>query len=212
MQIIFNLIEKAITAPFALLGSIFGGGADLGFVEFDAGSSTLTDAARGKLDSLITALFERPGLKLDINGFTADEDTAALGERKFVRALKMEKLNATGKEGAAASVDAVVINKDEFEKYLFLAYKEADFPKEKNFIGLTKRLPAPELERLLRAHLAAVDDDFRALAADRSNAVKDYILATGKVEPARVFVRWPKSLKPDKKEGAKESRVEFKLE
>lgn len=212
VQIIFNLIEKAVTAPFALLGSIFGGGADLGFVEFDPGSSVLTDAAKGKLDALINALFERPGLKLDINGFTADEDRAALGERKFMRALKMEKLGETGKGGAAASVDAVVINKGEFEKYLFIAYKEADFPKEKNFIGLTKRLPAPELERLLRAHLAATDDDFRALAADRSNAVKDYILATGKVEPARVFVRWPKSLKPDKKEGALESRVEFKLE
>ena len=78
VQVIFNLIEKAITAPFALLGSLFGGGADLGYVEFDAGSYVITDAGKGKLDALVAALFERPGLKLDIEGFTADEDAKAL--------------------------------------------------------------------------------------------------------------------------------------
>jgi len=213
VQIIFNLIEKAITSPFALLGSIFGGGADLGFVEFDPGSSVLSGEAVDKLASLAEALFERPGLKLDIEGFTSDEDAGPIGELKFARALKAEKLKRTGGgEAPAASLDAVSIGAKERDAYLYLAYKEADFPKEKNFLGLTKRLPSPELERLLRAHLAANDDDFRALAQQRSDAVKDYLLASGKVEPERVFVRWPGTLRPGKKEGARDARVEFRLE
>jgi hypothetical protein len=109
-------------------------------------------------------------------------------------------------------VDEIVIEKDEFEKYLFLGYKKADFPKEKNFLGLVKKLPAPELERLLRKHTAATDDDLRALASSRSNAVQDYILASGKVEASRVFIHWPRDLKPEKKKGLSGSRVEFKLE
>jgi hypothetical protein len=212
-QVIINLIEKAITAPFALLGSIFGGGADLGYVEFAPGSYIVMDSSAKKLDAIVTALFERPGLKLYIEGFAADEDVKGLEDYKFMRALKAEKLSWMVKSGRAAlPVDEVAIGKDEFDKFLFSAYKEADFPKEKNFIGLTKKLPAPELERLLRAHLPVNDDDLRELAASRANAVKDYILATGKVEPARVFTRWPKSLKPEKKEGVKGSRVEFTLE
>jgi hypothetical protein len=45
LQIIFNLIEKAVTAPFALIGSLFGdGGAELSYVEFDPGRAVLTPA------------------------------------------------------------------------------------------------------------------------------------------------------------------------
>lgn len=41
---------------------------------------------------------------------------------------------------------------------------------------------------------------------------KDGILAAGKVEPSRVFIRWPKDLSPAKKDGIRESRVEFVLQ
>ncbi len=214
LQVILNLIEKAVTSPFAVMGGLFGGGEDLGFVEFEAGSDALTEASVKKLDALVAALYERPGLKLDIEGFVSEDDDAkGLSERKFMRALKEEKMRETDGAGRpAAEVDAVEMGKDEYERYLFLAYKRADFKKETNFIGMVKRLPEPELERLLREHLKATDDDLRALAASRSNAVRDHILGTGKVEPSRVFIRWPKELKPEKKEGQKESRVEFKLE
>ncbi len=214
IQVIFNLLEKAVTSPFALLGSVFGGGEDLGYVEFASGGYSVTEDGAKKLDALENALYERPDLKLDIEAFaSAAEDTASLKEYKFMRALKSEKLGEmiSGGKGALP-VDEVVIGKDEFDKYLFLAYKKADFPKEKNFLGIVKRLPSPELERLLRANTAVTDEDLRALALRRAEAVKEHILRSGRVDPSRVFVRWPKSLTPEKKEGLKESRVEFKLE
>jgi outer membrane protein OmpA-like peptidoglycan-associated protein len=40
----------------------------------------------------------------------------------------------------------------------------------------------------LLARLEVSDDDFRQLAARRAAAVRDYILATGQVEPERLFL------------------------
>lgn len=214
LQVIFNLIEKAVTSPFALLGEIFGGGEELGYVVFAPGSYSIDEAAVKKLDTLASALYDRPSLKLDIEGFVSvDEDAASLKENKFMKALKAEKLNEIVKNGqTAVPVDEVVIKKDEFEKYLWLAYKKADFKKETYIFGIPKKLPPAELERLLREHTKVTDDDLRDLAALRSNSIKDYILKTGKVEQSRVFVLWPKTLSPAKKEGIRDSRAEFKLE
>lgn len=214
IQAIVNLLEKAITSPFALLGSIFGGGEELGYVEFAPGSYSITDANAKKLDILAAALYDRPGLKLDIEGFvSAGEDRESLREYKFMKALKAEKLGEiVKKRGKIVPVDEVVIAKDEYDRFLWLAYKNADFPKEKTLIWLTKKLPVPELERLLKEHTEVTDDDMRELATRRANSVKDYILGSGKVEPSKVFIRWPKTLTPEKKEGLKASRVEFKLE
>lgn len=212
VQVIFNLVEKAVTSPFALIGGLFAGGEDLGYVEFSAGSRTLTGDSVKKLDALVSALYERPGLKLEIEGHADyEEDARAVAEEKFTRALKAEKLKAAA-GGGGRSIDDVEIGNDEFEKYLFLAYKRADFPKEKNFLGMVKKLPAPELERLLREHTLATGDDLRSLAGSRSSAVRDYILGTGKVEPSRVFILWSGDLEAGKKEGVRDSRVEFKLE
>lgn len=209
IQVLFNLVEKAVTSPFALIGSLFGSGEDLGFVEFEPGSDSLTEASARKLDALVAALYERPGLKLDVEGFVSvGEDGESLSERKFMMSLEEEKARdmPPGRSGKAA------LDKGEFEKFLFLAYKRADFKKETNFLGMVKRLPAPDLERLLREHLRATEDDLSALAARRSNAVRDYILGSGKVEPSRVFIRWPKDLMPEKNKERKDSRVEFKLQ
>ena len=67
IQVLFNLIEKAVTAPFALIGSMFGdGGEELAYVEYDPGLAVLTPESQEKLTKLQTALIDRPGLKLDI--------------------------------------------------------------------------------------------------------------------------------------------------
>ena len=46
VRVIVNLIGKAATAPFAILGALVGGGEELSFVEFAAGSTTLYPRAR----------------------------------------------------------------------------------------------------------------------------------------------------------------------
>ncbi len=65
-KVFVNLIVKAATAPFALLGHLFGGGEHLNVVEFAAGSAELDQPAKDQLASLLKALKERPQLKLDV--------------------------------------------------------------------------------------------------------------------------------------------------
>jgi hypothetical protein len=100
VRVIVNLITKAITAPFALLGALFGGGEELAWAEFAPGSARLADGDDAKLKSLAKALEERPGLRLDIAG-RADPaaDREALKRLQLERQLKALKLRqaAAGK-------------------------------------------------------------------------------------------------------------------
>jgi hypothetical protein len=63
---VINLLVKVATAPFALLGHLFGGGAEMNFIDFPAGSAKVDDAAKQKLTALTKALQERPQLNLDV--------------------------------------------------------------------------------------------------------------------------------------------------
>ncbi len=67
-KIIVNLLTKAATSPFALLGSLFGGGEELSYLEFDYGRTNLTEANLKKIETLVKALEDRSALKLDIEG------------------------------------------------------------------------------------------------------------------------------------------------
>ena len=108
-------------------------------------------------------------------------------------------------------MDEVKIEPAEYEKYLKMAYKAEKFPKPKNFLGMAKDIPVPEMEKLMLTHTEVTDGDLRALASERAMKVKETILKSGKVEPERVFIVEPKSLAPEQKEKIKESRVDFKL-
>ncbi|MBP2673855.1 MAG: uncharacterized protein H6Q84_695, partial [Deltaproteobacteria bacterium] len=59
-KIIGNLLVKAATAPFALIGAMFGGGGEeLSYLEFEPGRSDIPAAGAGKLENLAEALYER---------------------------------------------------------------------------------------------------------------------------------------------------------
>ena len=213
LKILLNLIAKAATSPFSLLGAAFGGGEELSYVEFDYGSTAIAEPNAKKLDTVVKALHDRPSLKMDIEGHVdMERDRDGLKQVLFNRKLKAQKLNEMVKKGQpGVPVDEVKIEKQEYEKYLKLAYKEEKFPKPKNIIGMAKDLPAPEMEKLMLTHIEVKEGDLRTLVSQRSMKVKDAILKSGQVEPERVFILEPKSLTPAKKEKVKESRVDFKL-
>ena len=70
MRAIVNILTKVATSPFSLLSAAFsgGGGEELGYDDFEPGSTGLSDAAKKKLDVVIKALYNRPGLQLEISG------------------------------------------------------------------------------------------------------------------------------------------------
>ena len=212
-RVLTNLLTKAATAPFALLGSLIGGAPELSHIEFAYGSADLNGAAQDKLKTLAKILYERPALKLDVAGHVETEkDQHALRQEQFERKLKAQKLNAmTKKEGTTtATLDDLKVEPNEYATYLALAYKKESFPKPRNVLGLTKALEVPEMEKLILTHIIITEDDLRELAQRRAQAVKDYLI-TVKIEPSRVFVVADGASKPsqDNTEKLKGSRVDF---
>ncbi|MFN0069371.1 MAG: DUF748 domain-containing protein, partial [Limisphaerales bacterium] len=97
-QALKNIVLKAAAAPFKLLGALLGGdggGEDLEFVEFAAGSAELTPEATNRCAKLVLALNKRPQLQLEVLGaFDATADKAALARTNLearLLALKAEE-------------------------------------------------------------------------------------------------------------------------
>ncbi len=214
LHIIFNLIEKAITSPFALIGSLVGGGGEeLSYVSFDPGRAVLVPAQEDKLAKLQKALSDRPALKLDATGHSdLEKDREGLRRYRFDQQLKAQKLKDLVKKGSSvASVDEVKIEPEEYEIYLKRAYKEAKFPKPRNVIGFQKDLPKEEMEKLMLTNTVVTDEDLIRLANQRAQATKDFITRGDQVPVDRVFLLAPKldGAKGDQKlDGA---RVDFSL-
>ena len=212
-QILVNLITKAVTAPFSLLSSLTGGGEEMSYVEFDYGSAALSEAASKKTGSLAKALYDRPALKLEIEGYAdPSQDKEALKNAEFTRLLKAQKLKAIADQGQASVPPAdISIAPAEYEKYLTLAYKAAKFAKPRTALGIAKALPPPEMEKLIRANITITDGDLAELASRRAHTVREQLLKEGKIEPGRIFIVKSKTTTPEKKEKVKDSRAGFKL-
>ena len=194
MKMLFNLIGKAITSPFALLGSALGGGEELSQLDLAAGTAAVGEAEQGKLKTLAQALVDRPALRLDIVG-RADPATDLDGLRQaaLINAVRAQKLKAMIAKGQAApSLEEVEVGEAEYAELLKKAYRAADFKKERNMIGMVKDIPVPEMEALLRANAQVGDDDLLALARARAQAVRDWLAGEGGVPGERIFVLEPK--------------------
>ncbi len=214
VRVIVNLVAKAITSPFALIGHLVGGGGEeLSYVEFDPGSSALSADGQNKLATLRKGLSERPALKLDITP-RADPEKDREGQRRnnFERQLKAQKLKDLVKQGAAVkSVDDVTIAPEEYEKYLRRAYKVAKFPKPRNLVGFVKELPVEDTEKLMLTHIQVSDDDLVKLANQRGQVAKDFLTRSEEVALERVFLLAPRVEAPKADDKLKGSRVDFSL-
>ncbi len=194
-----NLFTKLVTAPFAALGKLFGGGAgeSLERVEFQAGSAALDPAAENTLGVLGKALRERPALRLEVEG-AADEasDGAAVRRALAQEEVRRAKWSALRARDASLSLDAVTVEPAEYPRWLAAAWKAIPSqPDPAAADGKTaaprdqKVLPAPEeMEAALAAAVVVPPETFRELAARRAEGARDRLLAGGDLDPARVFV------------------------
>ena len=212
-QVLVNIITKAVMAPFSLLSSLTGGGEEMSFVEFDYGRADLPETGLKKIGALSKALYDRPQLKLEIEGYVdAAQDQEALKKAKFNRLLKTQKRKEMIDRGETpAPPEKISIPQAEYEKYLILAYKVAKFSKPRTALGIAKNLPPKEMEKLIYDNTAVTDSDLEQLASRRVQAVREQLLKDGKVEAGRVFIVQSKTKTPAKKNKVKDSRVDFKL-
>ncbi len=216
VKVIVNLLAKAVTSPFALIGSMFGGGEELSSVEFDAGRAALTPDTVKRLENLAKALIDRPELKIDIEGkVDPEQDPEGLKRARMdrkVRALKREEM--TKKNVESGSAETVEVSAQEYPALLEKVYRDEKFPKPRNMIGLVKSLPVEEMEKLILANSAVDEDDLRQLGDRRAKAVRDWLVAH-EVPAERVFLLPSKVVAVEEKQNGdkkvKASRADFSL-
>ena len=196
VQIFVNLITRAVTAPFALLGQIAGaGGEQLAYVEFAPGHAELAAAAQTKLETLAKALTDRPALKLDASGRAVpDVDREGLKHARLDAALRAQKQKALAARGESAPpLEQIQVDAAERPKYLAAVYRDSDLPgKPRNFLGIAKTIPDAEMEKLLLESYKVDDAALTALANARAQAVKSWLVEQGHIAPERVFIVAPK--------------------
>ena len=212
VRVLLNLVVKAVTSPFSLLASAFGGGEELSYVEFAPGSAALTEDSQQRIDTLIKALTDRPALKMDISG-RADPKTDMEGLRQAwvdakIRAAKAADVAPRGKKPNPAGVE---VSGAERAKYLEEVYDDTDIKdKPRNFIGMSKSVPAAQMEEMLRSVAPVGDEQLRQLADARAQAVYEKLQAQEGLAD-RVFIVAPQLDADGIKDEGQPSRVDFSL-
>ena len=203
-QVIKNIIVKAVTAPFSLLGSLFAGAEEAQFIDFAPGEATLDAATAERLGALANSLAEKPELKLDVPiGALADLDQPALGDRAYRAAV----------DGAVAAHFAKKVKQGEpAPSYAALeADEKIDVLTElvKQQAGTAPQVPeAPEpsegtpraeakarrqaaaveyLETAARSGVTVPETELAKLAEERAAAIERALLGGGALDPTRVF-------------------------
>jgi hypothetical protein len=212
-QVLSNLLAKAVTAPFAALGHLFGGGEELSYVEFAPASSQIAPEQQQKLEKLVKGLSARPALKLDIPLEATDAvDSSAIAHATLdARLSTLPPLKPVTDPLAQAQQHAAALARL-YQQALGaapayppeLAGKPAAAP---DVAALAVR--AAWLEAALLRQFTPDAETLAALGKARAEAVQALVLNNTGIAPQRVFLteRAPESPAPD---GA--VRLELKLQ
>jgi len=219
-KVLLNILEKAVTAPFALLGSLFGSGPELQFVDFQPGSNDLSAAQSDKVKALVKALEQRPQLKLEVPIATVPSlDGPALVTAAFqsqIAEVQAEPQKG-GKKGAASAAPPSFDQLDPAAKLDALTRLYArDFggePKYPDSVTAIKQKPdltAAKIDFLTTAlhdHITVGQDQLTALGQQRALALQRALLTDTGIDPGRIFL--VANDKAKEKDGA--VRVELSL-
>ena len=193
-KVFFNIVEKAVTAPFALLGRLFGGGPDLQFIDFEPGHADLDATAAEKAASIGKALNERPQLKIEVPvAVVKDVDGPALIDEQIRQAIEQIQAGAR-KKLAATPYDQ--LEPGARVEILAQIYKKAfgsdvRYPDEFSAVkGKNEQANAKVdfLMQELRATLTVSDADLTQLATKRAQALQAALLMDSQIAPERLFL------------------------
>lgn len=195
-----NVILKAATAPFALIGGLVGGGEDLGYVAFAPGRADLAETERAKLSQLARGLAERPALAVEVPGAASPTlDGPALREialESLLQSMRFEEIR--GKSGAPAIAAEVELDDDLRERLIAEAYAtrlkqrvkalRAEAPTT-DASGLEvdpREWTRDEMRRRLLNSFSVGPGELDELARRRAKVIADALLKEKGVTPQRV--------------------------
>ncbi|HSZ07665.1 MAG TPA: DUF748 domain-containing protein [Steroidobacteraceae bacterium] len=199
-KVFVNILEKAVTAPFALLGSLFGGGPDLQFVDFEPGAAQLDPVATEKVQTLVKALSGRPQLKIEIPiAVVNDVDRPRLIEQKFQAQLQSQlqaqapgaRKKATGAPTDFAQLDPAPQLEMLTQLYAKNVGAQPKFPESIAAIKTKPEIIAAKIDFLsgeLRQHITVSEAELTALGQQRALNLQQALLTGTQIDPGRVFL------------------------
>jgi len=197
-QALTDILQSIITSPFNLLASLVNGDPEeLAKVAFAPGTSEVPPPQRKGLDQLRAALDKRPELAVELPApYAPDADRPVL-QRQQARAAMVERLDQAGIDVANPSLEAPATS--EIVEAMFAdRYPQRELADVRERFTTAAEDEAPEFDAAAyRKHLATevtsaqtvTEEDLEALAQDRAEAVRNFILGEGnapRIEPDRV--------------------------
>jgi Domain of Unknown Function (DUF748) len=197
-KVFVNILEKAVTAPFALLGSLFGGGPDLQFIDFEPGTADLDANATAKAQTIVKALNERPQLKIDVPLAVVESiDRPSLLEAQFKAQIHdAQTALAAKKKSVSASVAFEQLDPATRLDVLTQLYQkdfgsEPKYPDTVTSIKAKPDLMAGKIDFLsgeLHSHVTVSPTDLTNLGQQRAQNLQQLLLKDSQIDPERVFL------------------------
>jgi hypothetical protein len=192
-QTLRNLVLRAAQAPFKFIGGLIAGGGseDLGTVAFAPGSSELTGDAQSSLDKLASALKERPELRLEIEGTSAQSsDGPLIAQQRLDREYQATWYKILQRRGDKVPANASMLVVDDSDKPAMLEgiYRtrlKQQPPAEWEQLGRDER--TAKLREAVIKSWAESTALLRTLGQERASSIKDYLVDKGKLEDDRVY-------------------------
>jgi Domain of Unknown Function (DUF748) len=197
-----NLIVKAATAPFALLGRLAGrGGEHMNEVEFRPGTADIDPPSKDQLDSLAHALQERPQVKLDVPMvYSTGLDRPQIAGKRLQDELLARVLKTRAGKKYPETAGQIALA-DPAKHYALLIEqfhddfgKDAALPPSAAALESAKSKDASydqainDLQAALIGHIAVPDSDLEALGKERAQAIQHALVSDGHIDPSRVFI------------------------
>ena len=191
-QTLRNLVVRAAQAPFKFIAGLAGGSdADLSHVGFEPASSELDSEARKRLDTLASALKQRPALRLEVEGMSAAAvDGALLAEQRLQQEFRETQYRILQRRGDKVPADASQIQVEAEDEAALL---------EGIYRSRLKQQPPAEWrelddeERAAQMRKAVLDSWrdsaalLRRLSRERAAAIKGYLVDVG-LDSERVYL------------------------
>ncbi len=192
-QTLRNLVVRAATAPFKMLGGLVAGGSseDLGTVSFAPGSSELGPDTQKALDKLSAALKERPSLRLEIEGTSAAaSDGPLIAQQRLEREYQYTYYKILQRRGekVPARAGLLVVPEDEKSPMLEGIYRarlKQQPPAQWQDLGKEER--SNQMRAAVLKFWSGNEALLRELGQERASSIKDYLVQKGQLEDERVY-------------------------
>ncbi|MFI8384716.1 DUF748 domain-containing protein [Pseudomonas sp. NPDC079086] len=193
-QTLRNLVLRAAQAPFKFIGGLVSGGSDvdLSTVRFSAGGSELDGDAQKALDTLASALKERPTLRLEIEGMSAQSsDGPPLAAARLEREYQNTWYKMLQRRGDDVPAEASELVVDDDDKAVLLEgiYRTrlkqqppaewAELPDEERSAKMREGV----LQSWAQSELLQ-----RQLAQARAAEIKSYLVERGGLTDERIYL------------------------